>query len=96
MTGQYLPHDSGYNDAHVQQCVDDTWIWRNIFVAETDAEAKRIAAATPKGAQTVALAARPDLTSPAPALAGPSSSTPFCAGLAGLPSSTKEDPSRAH
>ena len=36
-------HDSGYNDAHVQQCVDDTWIWRNIFVAETDAEAKRIA-----------------------------------------------------
>jgi alkanesulfonate monooxygenase SsuD/methylene tetrahydromethanopterin reductase-like flavin-dependent oxidoreductase (luciferase family) len=35
--------DSGYDDARVQQCVDDTWIWRNIFVAETDTEAKRLA-----------------------------------------------------
>ena len=35
--------ESGFDDAHVQRCVDDTWIWRNIFVAETDAEAKRLA-----------------------------------------------------
>ena len=35
--------ESGYDDAHVQRCVDETWIWRNIFVAETDAEAKRLA-----------------------------------------------------
>lgn len=34
---------SGYDEARVRQCVDDTWIWRNIFVAETDAEAERLA-----------------------------------------------------
>jgi alkanesulfonate monooxygenase SsuD/methylene tetrahydromethanopterin reductase-like flavin-dependent oxidoreductase (luciferase family) len=35
--------ESGFDEARVQQCVDDTWIWRNIFVGETDAEAKRLA-----------------------------------------------------
>ena len=35
--------DSGYDEQTVARCVDDTWIWRNIFVAETDAEAKRLA-----------------------------------------------------
>jgi alkanesulfonate monooxygenase SsuD/methylene tetrahydromethanopterin reductase-like flavin-dependent oxidoreductase (luciferase family) len=35
--------ESGYDDAHVAQCVDNTWVWRNIFVGETDAEAKRLA-----------------------------------------------------
>lgn len=35
-------HDSGFDDAHIAQMVDETWVWRNIFIAETDAEAERI------------------------------------------------------
>jgi len=35
--------DSGYDDAAIERNVDDSWIWRNIFVAETDAEAERLA-----------------------------------------------------
>ena len=34
---------SGYNDERVARCVSDTWIWRNVFVAETDAEAEKLA-----------------------------------------------------
>lgn len=34
--------ESGFNDAHVAATVDETWVWRNIFIAETDAEAERI------------------------------------------------------
>ena len=34
--------DSGFDDAHIAQAVDETWVWRNIFIAETDAEAERI------------------------------------------------------
>lgn len=33
---------SGFDEAHIQQCVDQTWIWKNIFVAETDAEAEKV------------------------------------------------------
>lgn len=35
--------DSGHNEAKVASCVENTWVWRNIFVAETDAEAQRLA-----------------------------------------------------
>lgn len=35
--------ESGFDEAAVARAVDDTWVWRNIFVAETDAEAERIA-----------------------------------------------------
>lgn len=34
--------EAGYDDERIAQCVDDTWVWRNIFIAETDAEAERI------------------------------------------------------
>ena len=34
--------ESGFDDAHIAQAVDETWVWRNIFIAETDAEAERI------------------------------------------------------
>ena len=34
--------DTGYDDATIDQNVSDSWVWRNIFVAETDAEAERI------------------------------------------------------
>ena len=34
--------NSGFDDAHVAAAVDDTWVLRNIFIAETDAEAERI------------------------------------------------------
>lgn len=34
--------ESGFDDEHIADAVDNTWVWRNIFVAETDAEAKRI------------------------------------------------------
>lgn len=35
--------DSGFDDATIQHNVDNSWIWRNIFVGETDAEAERLA-----------------------------------------------------
>lgn len=35
--------DSGHNEATVTDAVDNTWVWRNIFVGETDAEAERLA-----------------------------------------------------
>jgi alkanesulfonate monooxygenase SsuD/methylene tetrahydromethanopterin reductase-like flavin-dependent oxidoreductase (luciferase family) len=35
--------DSGYDEATVSRNVDNTWVWRNIFVGETDAEAERVA-----------------------------------------------------
>ena len=35
--------ECGYDEASVQKNVDDTWVWRNIFVGETDAEAERLA-----------------------------------------------------
>jgi alkanesulfonate monooxygenase SsuD/methylene tetrahydromethanopterin reductase-like flavin-dependent oxidoreductase (luciferase family) len=34
--------DAGFDDAAVAAAVEDTWVWRNIFIAETDAEAERI------------------------------------------------------
>ncbi|MGI9426239.1 MAG: LLM class flavin-dependent oxidoreductase [Hyphomicrobiaceae bacterium] len=34
--------EAGFDDAHVAAAVDETWVWRNIFIAETDAEAERI------------------------------------------------------
>jgi len=38
-------HESGYDEATIARNVDDTWVWRNIFVGETDAEAERLALA---------------------------------------------------
>lgn len=35
--------ESGFDEATVSRNVDNTWVWRNIFVAETDAEAERLA-----------------------------------------------------
>lgn len=35
--------ESGFDEAAVARNVADTWVWRNIFVAETDAEAERLA-----------------------------------------------------
>ena len=35
--------DAGFDEAAVARNVDETWVWRNIFVAETDAEAERLA-----------------------------------------------------
>jgi len=35
--------EGGFDEATIARNVDDTWIWRNIFVAETDAEAERLA-----------------------------------------------------
>ncbi|MCC7428510.1 MAG: LLM class flavin-dependent oxidoreductase [Alphaproteobacteria bacterium] len=36
-------HGAGFNEAHVDRCVRESWIWKNIFVADTDEEARRIA-----------------------------------------------------
>ena len=33
----------GFDDAHMARCMDASWVWRNVVVAETDAEAERIA-----------------------------------------------------
>lgn len=35
--------ESGYDDETIARNVQNTWIWRNIFVGETDAEAERLA-----------------------------------------------------
>ena len=35
--------DSGFDEATIAKNVAATWVWRNIFVAETDAEAERLA-----------------------------------------------------
>ena len=35
--------ESGFDEAAIARNVDDTWVWRNIFVGETDAEAERLA-----------------------------------------------------
>jgi alkanesulfonate monooxygenase SsuD/methylene tetrahydromethanopterin reductase-like flavin-dependent oxidoreductase (luciferase family) len=35
--------ESGFDEATVTGNVEDSWVWRNIFVAETDAEAERLA-----------------------------------------------------
>ncbi|HTZ80884.1 MAG TPA: LLM class flavin-dependent oxidoreductase [Stellaceae bacterium] len=34
--------EAGFDDAAIQRNVDQCWIWRNVVVAETDAEAERI------------------------------------------------------
>jgi len=36
-------HESGHDEEAIARCVDECWVWRNVFVAETDAEAERIA-----------------------------------------------------
>jgi alkanesulfonate monooxygenase SsuD/methylene tetrahydromethanopterin reductase-like flavin-dependent oxidoreductase (luciferase family) len=35
--------EQGCDEAAVARNVDECWVWRNVFVAETDAEAERIA-----------------------------------------------------
>jgi alkanesulfonate monooxygenase SsuD/methylene tetrahydromethanopterin reductase-like flavin-dependent oxidoreductase (luciferase family) len=35
--------ESGHDEGTVARCVANSWIWRNIFVAETDAEARGLA-----------------------------------------------------
>jgi alkanesulfonate monooxygenase SsuD/methylene tetrahydromethanopterin reductase-like flavin-dependent oxidoreductase (luciferase family) len=35
--------EAGFDEAAVAKNVADTWVWRNIYVAETDAEAERLA-----------------------------------------------------
>jgi alkanesulfonate monooxygenase SsuD/methylene tetrahydromethanopterin reductase-like flavin-dependent oxidoreductase (luciferase family) len=35
--------DSGHDERTVARCVSDTWIWRNVFVADSDAEAEQLA-----------------------------------------------------
>jgi alkanesulfonate monooxygenase SsuD/methylene tetrahydromethanopterin reductase-like flavin-dependent oxidoreductase (luciferase family) len=35
--------ESGFDEKTIARNVDDTWVWRNIFVADTDAEAERLA-----------------------------------------------------
>ena len=34
--------ETGFDEAHVAAAVEETWVWRNIFIAETDAEAERV------------------------------------------------------
>jgi alkanesulfonate monooxygenase SsuD/methylene tetrahydromethanopterin reductase-like flavin-dependent oxidoreductase (luciferase family) len=34
--------EASFDDARIAKNLDDCWVWRNIFVAETDAEAERI------------------------------------------------------
>ncbi len=40
---QQTMRDSGYDDAHVSRAMSNCWIWRNMYVAETDDEARTVA-----------------------------------------------------
>ncbi|MGQ0524243.1 MAG: LLM class flavin-dependent oxidoreductase [Betaproteobacteria bacterium] len=40
---QATMREAGFDEETVARNVENTWIWRNIFVAETDAEAERLA-----------------------------------------------------
>ena len=40
----------GLDEAQVARLVDDCWVWRNVFVAETDAEAERVGVPSVTGA----------------------------------------------
>lgn len=33
---------AGFDAAHIARCMDQSWVWRNVVVAETDAEARAI------------------------------------------------------
>jgi alkanesulfonate monooxygenase SsuD/methylene tetrahydromethanopterin reductase-like flavin-dependent oxidoreductase (luciferase family) len=33
---------AGFEEAHIAHCLAESWVWRNIVVAETDAEAERL------------------------------------------------------
>jgi alkanesulfonate monooxygenase SsuD/methylene tetrahydromethanopterin reductase-like flavin-dependent oxidoreductase (luciferase family) len=35
--------ETGLDEAAIAQAVDECWVWRNVYVAETDAEAERVA-----------------------------------------------------
>ncbi len=34
--------EAGFNATHIAHCLAESWVWRNVVVAETDAEARRI------------------------------------------------------
>lgn len=34
--------EAGFDAAHVARCMDESWVWRNVVVAPTDEEARRI------------------------------------------------------
>lgn len=34
--------EAGHDEAHIARCLAESWVWRNVFVAETDAEAARL------------------------------------------------------
>ena len=34
--------EAGFDAAHVARCMDESWVWRNVVVAETDEEAWRV------------------------------------------------------
>lgn len=35
--------EAGFDAAHIARCLDESWVWRNVVVAPTDEEARRIA-----------------------------------------------------
>jgi alkanesulfonate monooxygenase SsuD/methylene tetrahydromethanopterin reductase-like flavin-dependent oxidoreductase (luciferase family) len=37
--------DSGYGEERIARNLEDCWVWRNVFVAETDADAERVGVA---------------------------------------------------
>lgn len=34
--------EAGFDTAHVARCMDESWVWRNVVVAETDDQARRV------------------------------------------------------
>jgi alkanesulfonate monooxygenase SsuD/methylene tetrahydromethanopterin reductase-like flavin-dependent oxidoreductase (luciferase family) len=40
---QSAMRDAGFEDSHVARCMSESWIWRNVYVGENDAEAERTA-----------------------------------------------------
>ena len=60
--------DLGHDEAAIARNVDDSWVWRNVFVADTDAQAARIglpalaAQVEMRGAMSPAITARTSTT----------------------------------
>jgi alkanesulfonate monooxygenase SsuD/methylene tetrahydromethanopterin reductase-like flavin-dependent oxidoreductase (luciferase family) len=39
---QQAMSEAGFDAAHIARCMDESWVWRNVVVAETDEEARRV------------------------------------------------------
>ena len=91
--------ESGYDEAAIASNLDQCWIWRNVCVADTDAEAERIGLPAFHAMQEHRAALRERIyreqgiriEAPAPTLLAPARVDPRHALICGSPSTVAED-----